>query len=53
MNDRRVDRETLARKTADSEKIIRQAFEKFAVEDLAIAWTGGKDSTVMLWLIRR
>jgi len=37
----------------ESKKIVRQTFEKFAVEDLAITWTGGKDSTLALWIIRQ
>lgn len=48
-----VDEGMLAKKVQASEKVIREAFEKYPTEDLAVAWTGGKDSTVMLWLIRR
>ena len=44
--------EMLAKKADDSKKVIREAFERYAVDELAIAWTGGKDSTVMLWLVR-
>ena len=43
----------LGKKVEDSRKVIRTAFEKYPHEGLAIAWTGGKDSTVMLWLIRQ
>lgn len=35
-----------------SKYIIKQAFERFPVKHLAIAWTGGKDSTLLLWLIK-
>ncbi len=42
----------LARKVEDTKKVIREAFEKFAVDDLAVAWTGGKDSTLLLWFMR-
>jgi phosphoadenosine phosphosulfate reductase len=34
-----------------SKNIIRKAIERFG-DHLAIAWTGGKDSTSMLWLYR-
>ena len=36
-----------------SKEVIREAFKKFRVDDLAITWTGGKDSTLTLWLIRQ
>jgi len=34
-----------------SKEVIREAFSKFKVEDMAITWTGGKDSGLTLWLI--
>lgn len=33
-------------------KIIEKAYQKFGVENIAVAWTGGKDSTLLLWFIR-
>lgn len=45
-------RTLLAKKVEDSKKVIREALEKFAPESLRIAWTGGKDSTLVLWLVR-
>jgi len=36
-----------------SKEVVREAFSKFAVEDMAITWTGGKDSGLALWLIRQ
>ncbi len=45
-------KELLARKVEDAKKVIREAFAKYALDGLAVAWTGGKDSTVLLWLIR-
>ncbi len=36
-----------------SKEVIREAFEKFKVDELAITWTGGKDSTLTLWIIRQ
>jgi len=36
-----------------SKTIVRQAFEKFKEGELGITWTGGKDSTLTLWIIRQ
>lgn len=36
-----------------SKEIIRDAFKMFSVDELAITWTGGKDSTTTLWIIRQ
>jgi phosphoadenosine phosphosulfate reductase len=36
-----------------SKGIVREALGKFKVADLAITWTGGKDSTLTLWIIRQ
>ena len=36
-----------------SKEIIRETFQKFKVDDLTITWTGGKDSTLTLWIIRQ
>jgi len=38
---------------AKSKEVIREAFKKFKVDDLAVTWTGGKDSTLGLWIIRQ
>ncbi len=38
---------------AKSEQVVREAFVDFRPEDMAITWTGGKDSTLTLWIIRR
>jgi phosphoadenosine phosphosulfate reductase len=37
-------------KIEKSMKVIRQAFEKFPHDKIVLAWTGGKDSTLILWL---
>jgi len=44
--------ELIERKVADGKKIVAEALEKYPVEKLAIGWTGGKDSTLVLWLVR-
>jgi phosphoadenosine phosphosulfate reductase len=36
-----------------SKDIVRQAFDKFKLEELGITWTGGKDSGLTLWIIRQ
>jgi phosphoadenosine phosphosulfate reductase len=38
-------------KIAQSKKIISEALDRFG-NDMVIAWTGGKDSTTMLWLYK-
>lgn len=43
---------TLDEKVEHSKKIITEIFTKFPPERHYMAWTGGKDSTVMLWLFR-
>jgi phosphoadenosine phosphosulfate reductase len=40
-------------KIAKSKQIIREAFSKFRSSELAITWTGGKDSTLNLWIIKK
>jgi len=42
----------LDEKIEQSKKIIREALEKFGSEKMAIAWTGGKDSTTLTWLFK-
>lgn len=39
-------------KTDHGKKIVHQAFDRFNPNRTVVAWTGGKDSTVLLWLIR-
>ena len=40
-------------KIRESKKIVREAFETFRPSEMAITWTGGKDSTTNLWIIRQ
>jgi phosphoadenosine phosphosulfate reductase len=42
----------LEQKIEQSKKIIKQALTKFSRDEFYAAWTGGKDSTTMLWLYR-
>ena len=43
---------TLDRKIEQSRNIIKEALTRFSRDELYVAWTGGKDSTTMLWLYR-
>jgi phosphoadenosine phosphosulfate reductase len=36
-----------------SKDVVREAFTKFNPADTGITWTGGKDSTLNLWIIRQ
>jgi phosphoadenosine phosphosulfate reductase len=36
-----------------SKEVVREAFQRFKLDELAITWTGGKDSTTTLWIIRQ
>jgi phosphoadenosine phosphosulfate reductase len=42
----------LEEKIEHSKKIIKEAIEKFGTEKMVVAWTGGKDSTTMVWLFK-
>ncbi len=42
----------LSQKIFRSQQIIRQADKRYSRESTVVAWTGGKDSTVLLHLIR-
>ena len=43
---------SLNKKVEKAQKIIKEASEKWDHNKIAIAWTGGKDSTVILHLVR-
>jgi phosphoadenosine phosphosulfate reductase len=36
-----------------AKEVIGRAIDEFGVEKMAVAWTGGKDSTLMLWLVKQ
>ncbi len=44
--------QSLENKIQKSLEIISDSMKKFDIEDVAVAWTGGKDSTCLLHLIR-
>jgi len=45
--------ERVAENLAKSKEIVRKAFGEYKLEDMAITWTGGKDSGTVLWIIRQ
>jgi len=44
---------TLEEKEKESRKLLKEAIERFGMEKVAVAWSGGKDSTTVLHLIRQ
>lgn len=46
-----ADKQLLQKKVEDSKKVILEALGRFNPEKLRIAFTGGKDSTLVLWLV--
>jgi phosphoadenosine phosphosulfate reductase len=44
---------SLDEKVEQSKKIIKEAMEKFGTEKMVVAWTGGKDSTTLVWLFKK
>lgn len=42
----------LDEKIEQSKRIIKEGIERFGHKKIAIAWTGGKDSTTLLWLFK-
>ena len=36
-----------------SKSVIRQAFDRFKPDEIAVTWTGGKDSGLSLWIIKQ
>lgn len=40
------------RNVKNSFKVLSTAFAKFEPQRMGLAWTGGKDSTLLLWLVR-
>lgn len=45
-------RELLLRKIEDSKQIALEALRRYGADRLAVAWTGGKDSTLTLYTVR-
>jgi phosphoadenosine phosphosulfate reductase len=45
--------EELKQKIAKTKEVFQQAFERFAPADTRLIWSGGKDSTLTLWICRQ
>jgi phosphoadenosine phosphosulfate reductase len=43
----------LQRKVQESKDVYRKAFDRFAPADMRLIWSGGKDSTLALWICRQ
>ncbi len=41
----------LEEKIRQSKQVIRETLEKFPHDEIVLAWTGGKDSTLIVWLM--
>lgn len=44
--------EELTGKVAKSKEIFKQAYDRFSADDMRVIWSGGKDSTLTLWICR-
>jgi len=53
MGEIRLNQWTLEQKEAESRKIIKEAIEKYGKDKIGVAWSGGKDSTTVLHLIKQ
>lgn len=51
LNSNRVDE--LNEKIEKTGEVFREAFNRFEIKDLRLIWSGGKDSTLTLWICRR
>jgi len=51
LDDRRI--RLLAKKMADAQQIVQEALQRYGAGRLAVAWTGGKDSTLVLYIVRQ
>ena len=45
--------EELQQKIQKSKDVFRTAYDRFKVEDTRLIWSGGKDSTLVLWICRQ
>ena len=36
-----------------SKEVVRETFQRFGPSNCAVTWTGGKDSTLTLWIVRQ
>lgn len=50
--DEKHKQELIAKKVEDAIKVAKEAFEKFDHDRIAVAYTGGKDSTLCLYIVK-
>ena len=48
-----TNKKKMKQKIENSKKVIKGAIEKFGTENVAVAFTGGKDSTLLLWIVKQ
>jgi len=53
MDEIRLNQWTLEQKEIETRKLIREVIEKYGKDKIGIAWSGGKDSTTVLHLIKQ
>ena len=53
MDEVRMNSWSLEQKEAESRKLIREAIERYGKDKIGVAWSGGKDSTTVLHLIKQ
>ncbi len=53
MDEKRMNQWTLEEKEIESRRIIREVIERFGPDKVGVAWSGGKDSTTVLYLIKQ
>lgn len=51
LDDKRI--KELEEKIAKSKEIFKQAYDRFDVKDMRMVWSGGKDSTLSLWICKQ
>lgn len=47
-----VEKASTDEKVEKSKRVIEGAYKRFSHDKIALAWTGGKDSTLLLWMAR-
>ena len=47
-----VEKASIDEKVEKSIRVIEETYRRFPHDKIALAWTGGKDSTILLWIVR-
>ncbi|OQX50310.1 hypothetical protein B5M47_03930, partial [candidate division CPR3 bacterium 4484_211] len=40
-------------KVSMAKEVVKAAYKQFGEKNIAVAWTGGKDSTTLLWIVKQ